>query len=174
MSDITIDADAFAITMTKIFERLGQNVERFTPPVVERSLEVGEEAWKSNARAVLSQSYSRGGWGKIRGGTSGGITRFKSGKRKGQIKSINWFGKVYKTGKYARSISHHLMSSGGLVTEGEIGSPSLPGLAHLLEKGHGGPGPAGAHQHIAQAYETAAKNLEDGVGDAIEEAIYAT
>lgn len=173
MSDISISADAFGITVTQILDRLGTNVQAFTPPAVEAALQVGEEAWKSNARAVLSQSYSRGGWGKIRGG-SNGITRYKSGKRKGEIKSISWYGKVYKTGKYARSIHHHLMSSGGPVTEGEIGSPSLPGLAHLLEKGHGGPGPAGAHQHIAQAYETAAKKLENGVDEAVERAINAT
>lgn len=173
MSDISISADAFGITVTQILDRLGTNVQAFTPPAVEAALQVGEEAWKSNARAVLSQSYSRGGWGKIRGG-SNGVTRYKSGKRKGEIKSISWYGKVYKTGKYANSIHHHLMSSGGPVTEGEIGSPSLPGLAHLLEKGHGGPGPAGAHQHIAQAYETAAKKLENGVDEAVERAINAT
>lgn len=173
MSDISISADAFGITVTQILDRLGTNVQTFTPPAVEAALQVGEEAWKSNARAVLSQSYSRGGWGKIRGG-SNGVTRYKSGKRKGEIKSISWYGKVYKTGKYANSIHHHLMSSGGPVTEGEIGSPSLPGLAHLLEKGHGGPGPAGAHQHIAQAYETAAKKLENGVDEAVERAINAT
>lgn len=173
MADIVIEADAFAITMQKMFERLGHNVEAFTPPEVEAALQVGEEAWKSNATAVLSHSYSRGGWGKIRGGAKG-VEHYKSGKRKGQIKSISWFGKVYKTGKYARSIHHQLLSSGASVTTGEIGSASMPGLAHLLEKGHGGPAPAGAHQHIAQAYEVAAKSLEDGIGEAVERAINET
>lgn len=173
MSDISISADAFGITVTQILDRLGTNVQTFTPPEVESALRVGQDAWKANARAVLSQSYSRGGWGKVRGGEKG-VTRYRSGKRKGQIKSISWYGKTYKTGKYANSIKHHLMSSGGPITEGEIGSPSLPGLAHLLEKGHGGPGAAGAHPHIAEAYEVAARALENGIDSAVERAINAT
>lgn len=35
-----------------------------------------------------------------------------------------------------------------------------PGLAHLIEKGHGGPHPAGAHPHIAPAYEEGVKVFE--------------
>lgn len=173
MADVVIELDAFAITVKTMLERLGRNVETFTPPAVEEALQRGEEAWKSNATAVLSHSYSRGGWGKIRGGAKG-IVRYKSGRRQGQIKSIRWFGKTYKTGAYARSIRHQILSSGGSITEGEIGSATMPGLAHLLEKGHGGPAPAGAHMHIALAYEIAAKRLEDDVNDAVERAINET
>lgn len=35
-----------------------------------------------------------------------------------------------------------------------------PGLTHLLEKGHGGPSPAPAHPHIADAAEAGIAELE--------------
>jgi len=170
MSNRVIGHDAFATTLQKMLEKLGLTVEQLSPQAVEESLQTGQKAWKANARAVLSTSYSRGGWGKIRGGNKG-VTRFKSGKRKGQIRSISWYGKTYKTGPYARSINHHMIQSGGRHPEGEIGSPSLPGLAHLLEKGHGGPGPAGAHQHIADAAEEAFRDFERQLDEAVDRAI---
>lgn len=37
---------------------------------------------------------------------------------------------------------------------------SKPGLAHLLEKGHGGPAPAPPHPHIAPAYEEGVRVFE--------------
>lgn len=173
MADLTVDCDDFAMSMQKLLERFNSNVKDLTPEAVEHALQTGEDAWKRNAKSVLSHSYSRGGWGKVRGGASG-VTRYKRGKRKGQIKSIAWYGVTYKTGKYARSIRHHLLSSGQMVTEGEIGSPSMPGLAHLLEKGHGGPFPAGSHEHIAPAYDEAEADLEYGIDKAIDRAIDAT
>lgn len=42
-----------------------------------------------------------------------------------------------------------------------------PGLAHLLENGHGGPAPAPPHPHIAQAYEEGVKTLERELKKAI-------
>lgn len=171
MSDITVDVDRFGATLSELLQRVGRGVDSRTLSTVEKTLKVGEQEWRKNAKAVLSTSYSRGGWGKVRGG-SGGITRFKSGRRKGQIKSINWYGKVYKTGRYARSIRHHILSS-GTSPEGEIGSVSMPGLAHLLEKGHAsiGGGYVPAYEHIAPAADTAFGRFEDLLEQAIEEAI---
>lgn len=37
---------------------------------------------------------------------------------------------------------------------------SKPGLAHLIEKGHGGPHPAGAHPHIEPAFKEGVKVFE--------------
>lgn len=42
-----------------------------------------------------------------------------------------------------------------------------PGLAHLIEKGHGGPHPAGAHPHIAPAYEEGVKVFESALKEAL-------
>lgn len=42
-----------------------------------------------------------------------------------------------------------------------------PGLAHLIEKGHGGPAPAGPHPHIAPAYEEGVRVFEDELRKAV-------
>lgn len=171
MNNITIEADAFGRTLSQLLGRVETGVSSRTPQAVEKALEKGEKAWKKNAKAVLSVSYSRGGWGKIRGGNSG-ITRYKGGKKKGQIKAINWYGKVYKTGRYANSIRHHMLR-GGSEPEGETGSPTMPGLAHLLEKGHSsiGGGSVPAYEHIAPAADEAFDDFESLLDKAVEEAI---
>lgn len=168
MSNRVIGWESFGVTLKKMLDKLGMTVQDLSPQAVEEALQAGQKAWKANARAVLSTSYSRGGWGKFK---KDSVVEFKSGKRKGKIRSIEWYGKTYKTGPYANSISHHMIQSGGRHPEGEIGSPSLPGLAHLLEKGHGGPGPAGAHQHIADAAEEAFRDFERQLDEAIDRAI---
>ena len=167
MTDITIEADAFAKTITQILGRVETGVERGLPEALKGSLEVGQRAWKKNARAVLSKSYSRGGWGKARG-----YDLYKSGKKRGQVKKVHWYGRTYKTGKYANSISHHVMR-GGSTPEGEIGSRSLPGLPHLLEKGHAsvGGGFVGGREHIAPAAEEAFEDFEQRADLAVERAL---
>lgn len=166
MSDITIDADAFGRTMEQILGKVGDNVGKAVPPTVEESLKVGQKAWKKNARSVLSKSYSRGGWGKARSNAD----RYRSGPHKGEVKPGGWFGRTIRTGRYARSIQHQMLRDQGEVVEGEIGSRSLPGLAHLLEKGHGYY-TAAPHVHIEPAAEEAFGDFERRVGDAVEGAL---
>lgn len=165
MSDVSIEMDAFGRTVEQILERLGNNVRVGIPPTVDESLEVGQKAWKRNARRVLSTSYSRGGWGKARANAA----RYRGGYHKGQVKS-GWYGTVYKTGAYARSINHQILTKAGEFTEGEIGSRSLPGLAHLLEKGHGY-FPAAPHVHIEPAADEAFEDFERRLDDVVERAI---
>lgn len=169
MTDIPIEADAFGRTLEQLLGNLSRNVDSRAPVAVEKALDKGEKAWKKNARAVLSASYSRGGWGKL---NKSKVEYYKSGPRKGKIKS-GWYGKVYKTGRYARSIHHHLLTQGGTLTEGEIGSASMPGLAHLLEKGHAsiGGGSVPAYEHIEPAANEAFDDFESLLDKAVEEAI---
>lgn len=157
------------MTLSRILENLGSNVNRLTPEAIEHALQTGEKAWKENAKSVLSVSYSRGGWGKEKGDRE----YYKSGPRKGQVKAIRWYGKTYKTGRYARSIRHHMLMQGGRTPEGEIGSASMPGLAHLLEKGHAsiGGGYVPAYEHISPAADDAFSDFETFVEEAIEEAL---
>lgn len=167
MADISIEADAFGRTLSDLLGNLGKNVSIHAPRAVEKALEQGEKAWVKNAKAVLSSSYSRGGWGKEKG-----RTYYKSGKRKGQLKAVEWYGKTYKTGRYWRSIRHHMIQSGE-TSEGEIGSASMPGLAHLLEKGHAsiGGGFVPAYEHISPAADEAFDDFERFLDEAIEEAL---
>ena len=165
MSDRVVGVDEFAMAIDEMLENLQEGMERYVPIAVEHSLETGEKAWKENAKSVLSKSYSRGGWGKIKG-----VEMYSPrGRRKGQVKSIKWYGKTYQTGRYARSIRHQMLSR-GRVMEGEIGSPSMPGLAHLLEKGHGYYH-AAPHVHIAPAADEAIKDFENRLDRAIDRAI---
>lgn len=49
---------------------------------------------------------------------------------------------------------------GGKAKKAVVYQAKKPGLTHLLEHGHGGPHPAGAHPHIEFAYEVGAQILE--------------
>ena len=168
MSDVTIGADAFSSTIEELLARLDGNVRDNVPEALEESLETGQEAWKRNANSVLSGSYSRGGWGRLKGGG----TTYKSGPRKGKVKE-GWYGRTIKTGKYARSIRHQMLPGGSEEIAGEIGSPTLPGLPHLLEKGHAmvGGGKTKAYVHIEPAYEEAADKFTSLADSAVERAI---
>ncbi len=165
MSDVTVEADAFGRTLEQLLGRLGDTTSDYVMPTVDKALAKGEKAWKRNATAVLSASYSRGGWGKL----GPNAKYYKSGRHKGKVKS-GWYGTTIKTGKYARSIKHHLMTEGREFTEGEIGSPTVPGLAHLLEKGHGY-FTAAPHVHIEPASQEAFDDFEKLVDVTIEKAI---
>lgn len=168
MADVVVDADRFGTTLEQLLERVGTNVRHRAPEAIEGSLSVGEKAWKKNARSVLSRSYSRGGWGRARPDA----TRYKSGPRKGQVKS-GFYGRVIKTGKYARSIRHQMLATGGDAPDGEIGSASMPGLAHLLEKGHAsvGGGFVSGREHIAPAADEAFADFEERLSAGVERAI---
>ncbi len=168
MTDVSIEADDFGRTIEQILGNVSKGVSARLPQAVDKALEKGEEAWRRNANSVLSGSYSRGGWGKL---NKSRTEVFKSGPRKGKIKS-GWYGKVYKTGRYAKSIRHR-MDGGGMTPEGEIGSPTMPGLAHLLEKGHAsiGGGFVAGREHIATAAEEAFSDFDKLVDEVVEEAL---
>ena len=56
---------------------------------------------------------------------------------------------------------------------GEVGSPRMPGLAHLLEFGHAkvGGGRVAGRVHVAPAADEAFRATEQAVGKAVEEAL---
>lgn len=73
-----------------------------------------------------------------------------------------------QTGDYAKSLTYTVKGRGMKVT-GEVGSKKLPGLVHLLEKGHAkvGGGRTRAFPHMAPGYDEGApafeKKLMEGV-----------
>ena len=125
MSDMAIDMDAFASTLTQITGEVNQSVVDVTPGAVKKGLRKGASEWRKNAPS--------------------------------------------RRGKYKKSIRWHMTDGGTDTPTGEIGSPSMPGLPHLLEKGHArvGGGRVRAIIHIAPAAEVAFDETEKALLDDI-------
>ena len=76
------------------------------------------------------------------------------------------------TGRYAKGFRYKVKGGGPRVT-GEIGNASLPGLVHLLEKGHAtiGGGRVAGRPHFSDAADAAEEELWDAVSDLVERSL---
>lgn len=126
MSDITVEADRFALALDDILRDVQQNVDEVVPVAARNSAKKGAAAVRRNARA------SFGGTGKY---------------------AKSW---GYKSGKK------------GQESYAEIGS-TMPGLPHLLEKGHAtlGGGHVPGREHIANAAKDTFEDFENELSELI-------
>ena len=70
-----------------------------------------------------------------------------------------------KTGAYAASITYRVNQKSDEVVTAEVGSKTMPGLPHLMEKGHAivGGGRSHAFVHIAPAADEAFKTTTEAI-----------
>jgi len=77
-----------------------------------------------------------------------------------------------KTGRYAKSLSYKTKKA-GMSASGEVGSKNLPGLVHLLEKGHAkvGGGRTRAFPHMAPGFDAGAPVFEKALLEGVDRAL---
>ena len=72
------------------------------------------------------------------------------------------------SGRYARGFRRKVSGTGSSA-RAEVGHPSLPGLVHLLEKGHAtiGGGRVAGREHVAPAADAAFEMVERGIDELV-------
>lgn len=148
MRSDTIGADEFSRTMRDILGDIEDGMEDAAAKAVQYGVRRGAVAWRKKARDL--------GW-KV------GDHTYKK------------HGEVITTGKYVRSIRSHMIVKDGQRPTGEVGSPKMPGLPHLLEFGHAkvGGGRVPAYPHVHDASEVAFDETLSKMGELTEEALHA-
>jgi len=89
---------------------------------------------------------------------------------KAKAAACGWSG---KTGERYVNGFHSKVTREGSEVSAEIGNEDVPGLVHLLEKGHNtlaGKRVAGK-PHVAPAFEEISRDLEESVGEAVGKAL---
>lgn len=116
MTKPAVDGDEFGRTLEQLFDNINRVSEEELANNISLGVKYGAKSWRKQIEGM--------GWGPI---AKGGHRYHKKGA-------------THETGKYLRSIRSHMVKEDGSTPWGEVGSPKMPGLAHLLENGHASPG----------------------------------
>jgi hypothetical protein len=109
----SVEVSDFAMEIDKILRKVEVGANERTVGVITKGVRRSASAWRRNAKDL----------------------RWDEGDH-----TYKKHGKVYTTGKYVRSIKSHMVDKSPEHPMGESGTPSMPGLGHLLEDGHVIPG----------------------------------
>lgn len=142
-----IGPDEFSSALDEIFSDVQLAANNGVKEAVGVGIRKGASAWRKNAK----EAFGRG---------KNSHTYKRGGQR-------------YSTGEYAASIRGHVIDRSEEHPAGEIGSPTLPGLPHLLEFGHAkvGGGRVNGIEHVKpaadeafeDAFAAAEKKIEEGL-----------
>ena len=101
-----IDIDEFAAELEDILKEVGDACGEATVNGVRRGVREGAKIWRKHAKDKIGTHTYR-----------------RSGE-------------TITSGKYAKSVRSHMISTSEAHPAGEVGSKKLYGLTHLLQKGH--------------------------------------
>lgn len=144
----SVEVSDFAMELDKILRKVEVGANKRTVGVITKGVRKSATLWRKKARDL----------------------RWAEGDH-----TYKKHGKVYTTGKYVRSIKSHMVDKSPEHPVGESGTPSMPGLGHLLEDGHSIPGGGfvRGHPHIRpaakEAFDYTIDLMEREIGEVLDD-----